>query len=509
MGQTSSRDSSIHHHNNNNDIGLNDIHSIHGFWPSIRRYSPRSLYRKIRNHRHRRVQDSIHDSRGWTRDVVDQDDPLLPDNESIISRDDRHRTILLNPGYRYRPNRYNLQSNSTTPVLPHHTSSMFRRSIDNVDQPDNDTQADQYLSQLRRALASTNNTTSGNNSTMDVQFETLSNLLETVTMGTLRRLLQEGPNDTPIPTTEEGILQRYHGSRIDEPNLPNSNDTSFEQFLNGLRTHELLQRELGSQMNAGGNLSFFRAFRFEESDTNADPNQVIPVMIIGLVSINHGSASSSPSTISADNIISQTNSALEPAGIPLNGDSGTLNDNSSDDNETNRNNEHNEAINNPYRSWIIVVIAHHYAANDSVLDSMPLFINLLRSYVSHADGLFQGSTNGSVNSDEFRNSLFRLFSRSHGLSRNELSQHTDTLCVFKKCIDGNTSWREKAKRADLSANESIAYFDPGDHCPICMTEYTEGDEGRKLNCKHAFHKSCIDEWLTNDNTCPICRAKAL
>jgi hypothetical protein len=28
---------------------------------------------------------------------------------------------------------------------------------------------------------------------------------------------------------------------------------------------------------------------------------------------------------------------------------------------------------------------------------------------------------------------------------------------------------------------------------------------KTLDCKHIFHKKCIDEWTSNNNTCPLCR----
>ena len=42
-------------------------------------------------------------------------------------------------------------------------------------------------------------------------------------------------------------------------------------------------------------------------------------------------------------------------------------------------------------------------------------------------------------------------------------------------------------------------------CSICITEYTEGNTLRILPCSHEFHDHCIDHWLTEHITCPICR----
>jgi len=42
-------------------------------------------------------------------------------------------------------------------------------------------------------------------------------------------------------------------------------------------------------------------------------------------------------------------------------------------------------------------------------------------------------------------------------------------------------------------------------CPICFDEYEDGHEVRYLWCLHRFHKTCVDQWLGNHSTCPICK----
>ncbi|ORY63719.1 hypothetical protein LY90DRAFT_505165 [Neocallimastix californiae] len=42
-------------------------------------------------------------------------------------------------------------------------------------------------------------------------------------------------------------------------------------------------------------------------------------------------------------------------------------------------------------------------------------------------------------------------------------------------------------------------------CSICLLNYEEDEELRKLICSHFFHKRCIDNWFKNSSTCPICR----
>lgn len=47
----------------------------------------------------------------------------------------------------------------------------------------------------------------------------------------------------------------------------------------------------------------------------------------------------------------------------------------------------------------------------------------------------------------------------------------------------------------------------GGECPVCLSAFADGEEVRQLSaCKHSFHASCIDLWLSNHSNCPICRA---
>ncbi|CDP12054.1 unnamed protein product [Coffea canephora] len=52
--------------------------------------------------------------------------------------------------------------------------------------------------------------------------------------------------------------------------------------------------------------------------------------------------------------------------------------------------------------------------------------------------------------------------------------------------------------SDLAAPES---------CAVCLYEFEDDDEIRRLtNCRHIFHRSCLDRWMDHDQkTCPLCR----
>lgn len=42
-------------------------------------------------------------------------------------------------------------------------------------------------------------------------------------------------------------------------------------------------------------------------------------------------------------------------------------------------------------------------------------------------------------------------------------------------------------------------------CSVCLEQVTVGDLLRSLPCLHQFHVNCIDPWLRQQGTCPICK----
>eukprot|EP01012_Entosiphon_sulcatum_P000823 TRINITY_DN10144_c0_g1_i1.p1 TRINITY_DN10144_c0_g1~~TRINITY_DN10144_c0_g1_i1.p1 ORF type:complete len:558 (-),score=50.09 TRINITY_DN10144_c0_g1_i1:102-1775(-) len=46
-------------------------------------------------------------------------------------------------------------------------------------------------------------------------------------------------------------------------------------------------------------------------------------------------------------------------------------------------------------------------------------------------------------------------------------------------------------------------------CCICVSEYEVSEEIRTLPCSHFYHRECVDKWLAENRTCPVCKEDVL
>jgi len=58
---------------------------------------------------------------------------------------------------------------------------------------------------------------------------------------------------------------------------------------------------------------------------------------------------------------------------------------------------------------------------------------------------------------------------------------------------------------NFSTEVYMKAFDGPASCNICISDLESGEFLRKLTCGHKFHKECIDTWLSENITCPICK----
>ncbi|KAL9461758.1 hypothetical protein AB3S75_004703 [Citrus x aurantiifolia] len=58
----------------------------------------------------------------------------------------------------------------------------------------------------------------------------------------------------------------------------------------------------------------------------------------------------------------------------------------------------------------------------------------------------------------------------------------------------------------LFSSASSSQCHGGETCAICLEDYHDGEKLKVLSCRHEFHASCVDSWLTKWGTfCPVCK----
>ena len=76
----------------------------------------------------------------------------------------------------------------------------------------------------------------------------------------------------------------------------------------------------------------------------------------------------------------------------------------------------------------------------------------------------------------------------------------------RNCIDRNSFPYKFEKRANTSENEeNNDNEEEADKCTICLSEFEHDEDVRRLPCMHLFHVVCVDQWLSQNKRCPICR----
>ena len=45
----------------------------------------------------------------------------------------------------------------------------------------------------------------------------------------------------------------------------------------------------------------------------------------------------------------------------------------------------------------------------------------------------------------------------------------------------------------------------GGDCSICQSPIEAGEKTRGIPCNDVYHQDCLDQWLKDNSTCPVCR----
>ncbi|XP_042558373.1 E3 ubiquitin-protein ligase RNF12-A-like [Dipodomys spectabilis] len=63
------------------------------------------------------------------------------------------------------------------------------------------------------------------------------------------------------------------------------------------------------------------------------------------------------------------------------------------------------------------------------------------------------------------------------------------------------------RQIDMLTVRNFNESDASNSCTICIEEFREGNKIRTLPCSHTYHVHCIDSWLADNATCPVCRRR--
>lgn len=82
-----------------------------------------------------------------------------------------------------------------------------------------------------------------------------------------------------------------------------------------------------------------------------------------------------------------------------------------------------------------------------------------------------------------------------------------SICSSMQQASSSVSAEQKKQDLGSSVGSSKAQEDELT-CSVCLEQVNVGELIRSLPCLHQFHASCIDPWLRQQGTCPVCKFRA-
>lgn len=81
--------------------------------------------------------------------------------------------------------------------------------------------------------------------------------------------------------------------------------------------------------------------------------------------------------------------------------------------------------------------------------------------------------------------------------------------LFEQLSTNDRRGPPPASRSSIDAMPTIKitnrHLRSDSHCPVCKDKFELGSEARQMPCNHIYHSDCITPWLSQHNSCPVCR----
>ena len=71
--------------------------------------------------------------------------------------------------------------------------------------------------------------------------------------------------------------------------------------------------------------------------------------------------------------------------------------------------------------------------------------------------------------------------------------------------DNKDDYKEILKYIPTSTVKEIKKTSDNNKCVICLSDFQVGEQESTLPCLHIFHSNCIEKWIIENKTCPICK----
>jgi len=83
----------------------------------------------------------------------------------------------------------------------------------------------------------------------------------------------------------------------------------------------------------------------------------------------------------------------------------------------------------------------------------------------------------------------------------------EELLAFEQAQGGSVSSGLQPADIDSLPQRRVVEADrrsDDDSCPICCDAFECGERLTSLPCAHHFHSMCVNRWLAEKGTCPVC-----